>query len=194
MATGRDLLGEQPVPACASGTTTGKTATRSSPPPRRYLQTRRHPAGRATGQLVITSGNEFPLRVAKGYSDLKIDTPLVEHISAQISKHQIDMAILDPLITLHNVSESDNNRMDTVVRIFAGIADEQDCTFELEHHTRKLRTGDTDLDGDDMRGASAIQTPCEAARAEPHVGRRRSATGNPGARAPAIFPRRQGQG
>ena len=31
--------------------------------------------------------------------------------------------------------------MDTVVRIFAGIADDLNCTFELVHHTRKLVPG-----------------------------------------------------
>ena len=121
------------------------------------------------GSSTYTSGNEFPLRVAKGYSDLKIDTPLIEHIRAQISKHQIDVAILDPLVTLHNVSESDNNRMDTVVRIFAGIAAEQDCAFELEHHMRKLRAGDTDFDGDDMRGASAIHDAVRSQRVLNHM-------------------------
>ena len=59
--------------------------------------------------------------------------------------------------------------MDTVVRLFAAIADEQDCAFELEHHTRKLRAGDTELDGDDMRGASAIRDAVRAARVLNHM-------------------------
>ena len=59
--------------------------------------------------------------------------------------------------------------MDTVVRVFAAIADEQNCAFELEHHTRKLRAGDTELDGDDMRGASAIRDAVRAARVLNHM-------------------------
>ena len=59
--------------------------------------------------------------------------------------------------------------MDTVVRIFAGIADEQDCAFELEHHMRKLRAGDTDFDGDDMRGASAIHDAVRSQRVLNHM-------------------------
>ena len=53
--------------------------------------------------------------------------------------------------------------------LFAAIADEQDCAFELEHHTRKLRAGDTELDGDDMRGASAIRDAVRAARVLNHM-------------------------
>ena len=196
MATGRNLLGEQPAERLRVWYHNGEDAREELT--RRLVAICKHydiPQDELTGQLVITSGNEFPLRVAKGYSDLKIDTPLVDHISAQISKHQIDIAVLDPLVTLHNVSESDNNRMDTVVRVFAGIAAEQDCAFELEHHTRKLRIGDTDFDGDDMRGASCYsRRRAGCACLEPHVGERRGATGNPGARAHAIFPRGQGQG
>ena len=170
MATGRNLLGEQPTERLRVWYHNGEDAREELT--RRLVAICKHydiPQDELTGQLVITSGNEFPLRVAKGYSDLKIDTPLVEHISAQISKHQIDIAVLDPLVTLHNVSESDNNRMDTVVRVFAGIAAEQDCAFELEHHTSKLRIGDTDLDGDDMRGASAIRDAVRAARVLNHM-------------------------
>jgi hypothetical protein len=54
--------------------------------------------------------------------------------------------------------------MDTVVRIFASIADAQDCAVELAHHTRKLAAGTTDYTADDMRGASAIKDAVRAAR------------------------------
>jgi Protein of unknown function (DUF2379). len=55
--------------------------------------------------------------------------------------------------------------MDTVVRIFAGIADAQDCAVELSHHTRKLLAGSTaDYALDDMRGASALKDAMRAVR------------------------------
>jgi RecA-family ATPase len=99
-----------------------------------------------------------PLKVAKGYGDLKIDSHLIKRIEREVECNKIDVAILDPLVTLHGVSEGDNNKMDTVVRIFATIADAQDCSVELAHHTRKLLAGSTaDYVVDDMRGASAIK-------------------------------------
>jgi hypothetical protein len=51
------------------------------------------------------------------------------------------------------------------VRIFAAIADAQNCAIELAHHTRKLLAGSTsDYVVDDMRGASAIKDAVRAAR------------------------------
>ena len=94
----------------------------------------------------MTSGNEVPLRVAKGYSELKIDAPLIKCIEGEIERNEIDIAILDPLVTLHGVPEQDNSKMDTVVR-FASIADAQDCAIELAHHTRKLGGRDHGLYG-----------------------------------------------
>jgi hypothetical protein len=55
--------------------------------------------------------------------------------------------------------------MDTVVRIFAAIADTQECSIELAHHTRKQAAGaSSDYVADDMRGASAIKDAVRAAR------------------------------
>ena len=113
----------------------------------------------------MTSGNEVPLRVAKGYSNLTIDTRLIKCITEAIGDNQIDATILDPLVTLHGVPENDTGKMDTVVRIFAGIADQQNCAVELSHHTRKLLAGSTaDYALDDMRGASALKDAMRAVR------------------------------
>ena len=57
--------------------------------------------------------------------------------------------------------------MDTVVRIFAGIANTQECAIDLAHHTRKQPAG-TNGNGDygaaDMRGASAVHDALRAVR------------------------------
>jgi len=114
----------------------------------------------------MTSGNEVPLRVATGYNDLKIDQPLIKRIGEAIETNQIDVAILDPLVTLHSVPEADNTKMDAVIRIFASIADGRDCSVELAHHTRKLPAGSNGNDyvAADIRGASALRDAVRAAR------------------------------
>jgi AAA domain len=114
----------------------------------------------------MTSGNEVPLRVASGYSDLKIDEPLIKCITAEVKRNEIDVAVLDPLVTLHAVPEQDNGKMDQVVRIFAAIADGQECAVELAHHTRKLPPGanGTDYVAADIRGATATRDAVRAAR------------------------------
>jgi hypothetical protein len=122
------------------------------------------PQQELSGWFFMTSGNEVPLRVANGYKELKIDVPLIAHISEEIARNEIDVVVLDPLVTLHGVSEQDNVRMDRVVRIFAAIADAQSCAIELAHHTRKLSAGNTDYSGDDIRGASSIKDAVRSAR------------------------------
>jgi hypothetical protein len=62
------------------------------------------------GWFFMTSGNEVPLRVAQGYTNLDINRGLINRINVQIEENQIDVVTLDPLITLHGVPESDNPR------------------------------------------------------------------------------------
>ena len=72
---------------------------------------------------------------------------------------------LDPLVTLHSVSEVDSGKMDTVVRLFAGIADENDAAIEIAHHVRKPAAGsNSDYDVHDIRGVAAITDAVRAAR------------------------------
>ena len=166
MATARSLLGEQPAERLRVWYHNGEDSLEELN--RRLGAICLHydiPQEELRGWLFMTSGNEIPLRVANGYGELKIHTPLVQAIEEGVAHNKIDVAILDPLVTLHNVSEQDNNKMDTVVRIFAAIADAQNCAIELAHHTRKLLAGSTsDYVVDDMRGASAIKDAVRAAR------------------------------
>jgi AAA domain len=123
------------------------------------------PLDELPGWFFMTSGNEVPLRVAKGYSNLLIDSRLIKCITEAIGDNKIDVASFDPLVTLHGVPENDTGKMDTVVRIFANIADNMNCGVELSHHTRKLLAGSTaDYAVDDMRGAGSLKDAMRAVR------------------------------
>jgi hypothetical protein len=108
----------------------------------------------------MTSGVEVPLRVAESYNQvrLQIDHRLVKCITEHIGDNKIAAAGFDPLVTVHGVRESDPGQMDAVVRIFAQIADQGNCSNDLSHHTRKQPPGSNgiDVELDDMRGAKAI--------------------------------------
>ena len=68
-------------------------------------------------------------------------------------------------MTLHSVPEIDSGKMDTVVRLFAGIADENDAAIEIAHHVRKPAAGAaSDYDVHDIRGVAAITGAVRAAR------------------------------
>ena len=166
MATCRNLLGEQPEARLRIWYHNGED-------PRDEINRRlaaicqhyRIPQQELQGYLWTTSGTEFPLRVAKGYTNLEVNDVLVRQISAAIGDNQIDVAIFDPLVTLHSVSEVDSGKMDTVVRLFAGIADENDAAIEIAHHVRKPAAGsNSDYDVHDIRGVAAITDAVRAAR------------------------------
>jgi RecA-family ATPase len=166
MVTGRNLLGEQPEERLRVWFHNGEDPRDEID--RRLAAICQHfkiPQEELTGWLWTTSGNEFPLRVAKGYANFEVDAVLVRQISAAISDNQIDLAIFDPLVTLHSVSEIDTGKMDAVIRLFAGIADDTDAAIEPAHHVRKPAAGSAgDYDVHDIRGVAAITDAVRAAR------------------------------
>jgi RecA-family ATPase len=111
------------------------------------------------GRLFLTTGSEIPLKVAKGYNELQLDNRLIKDITENIMDNKIDVAMFDPLISLHGTRESDNDKMDAVIRVFLGIGQRANCSINLSHHTRKTPAGSSDNDrtGDDGRGASAVR-------------------------------------
>ena len=166
MATCRNLLGEQPLERLRvwyhNGEDNMDELNRRLAAICQYYNI---PLKDLEGWFFMTSGNEVPLRVAQGYSNLLIDHRLVKCITEAIGDNRIDVATFDPLVTLHGVPENDTGKMDTVIRLFASIADTQDCAIELSHHTRKLLAGSTaDYVVDDMRGAGSLKDAMRAVR------------------------------
>jgi RecA-family ATPase len=114
----------------------------------------------------MTSGDEFPLKVARGYGELHIETQLMQAMADEVRGQRIDVAMLDPLITLHSVSEQDNTKMNQVIGLFKDLALECDCSVSLAAHMRKVPSGATEhvYTGDDNRGASAVRDAVRMAR------------------------------
>jgi RecA-family ATPase len=120
------------------------------------------------GWFFMTSGNEVPLRVAESWNQVRLNTDhrLVKCITEAIGDNKIDVVNLDPLVTLHGVTENSPGQMDGVIRIFTRMADTRNCAIDLSHHTRKLAPGASteDYTIDDMRGARAISDAMRAVR------------------------------
>ena len=172
MATCRNLLGEQPEARLRVWYHNGEDDRDEID--RRILAICQHyniPQEELRDWLFVTSGAEFPLRVAQGYSNLEINELLIKQIREGVGDLKLDVCSLDPLITLHGVPEGDNGKMYRVVRVFADIGDELDCAFELAHHTRKGPPGGNPYEytADDMRGASAVRDAVRAARILNHM-------------------------
>jgi hypothetical protein len=61
--------------------------------------------------------------------------------------------------------ENDNTAIDAVVKSWAHIAEETQCSIELVHHVRKPANGSTaEFTIDDARGASALKDGVRASR------------------------------
>ena len=144
MATARNLLGDQPEERCRvwlhNGEDGQEELTRRICAICEYYKI---PQEELDGWLAVTSGADMPLKVANGFSDLKIDASLVEEMTSTVLEGEIDVVLLDPLVTLHSINESDNGKMDAVIRIFGRMADVCGCAVDLSHHTRKGPAGST---------------------------------------------------
>ena len=80
-----------------------------------------------------------------------------------IRANRIDVMLVDPFVSTHRVTENDNNAIDEVARVWAGIADETNTAIDLVHHTRK--TYGAEVTVEDGRGASALVFASRSARA-----------------------------
>ena len=116
-------------------------------------------------QMFVTCGLDMPIKVGRGAQEVKIDKALVAEIIYTIQEHGIDVAIFDPLVTMHNTSEIFTATMDPIIReAFALIANETNISVELAHHTRKKATGQDEFTTADARGSSGIVDAVRAMR------------------------------
>jgi len=81
---------------------------------------------------------------------------LVEKLIADIKARNIEVVILDPLATLHGVSENDNIAMTHVVDVFKRIIVATNIAMMICHHARKVQRNSGSLDANDGRGAVAV--------------------------------------
>jgi hypothetical protein len=107
------------------------------------------------GRLFVDTGREKDFVFARDNGkSVALAVPLVDSVVAGIRENGIDVLILDPFVAFHLLPESDNTKVNQVVRQFAEIADETNASVELVSHTRK--TNGNEVGGEDARGAKAL--------------------------------------
>ena len=165
LATGRNILGEQPSGRCRVWYHCGDDDMRELR--RRVAAICQHhniPLSELEGWLFLSTPKEFPLKAAEGYNNVVMKADFAKHITDFIAKFNIDVCIFDPLVTLHDVNEG-TPAMHRVVQVFRTIAEDRDCAIELVHHTRKGVPGQNgDHGADDIRGSGAIHAAVRGAR------------------------------
>jgi hypothetical protein len=116
-------------------------------------------------RLLVDSGRDQKLVIAKTSRDgAVIVQPVVDSIVAEILKHQIDVIIIDPFVSCHEVAENDNAAMDMVVKEWGKVGERGNCAVHLVHHTRKMGEV-TEVTTDSSRGGSAQTDACRVVRA-----------------------------
>ena len=117
-------------------------------------------------RLIFTSGRDFPLKIATSNSfGAVIDRRSVIRIKEVIMKQKIDVLMLDPFVTVHEVQENDTTAMNLVVAELRAIADATNCAIEIIHHTSKAGAMDAkDFGIYASRGAGALIDGVRSAR------------------------------
>lgn len=108
------------------------------------------------GRLFMASGRDMPIRLgAETANGFTVDETLLAEIAAVLRRNRIDVAVFDPFISTHGLSENDNTRVDAVVKAWNRIAGLAGCAVGFVHHTRKAAPGQ-EHGVDSSRGASAL--------------------------------------
>lgn len=164
MATRRNLLGVVPNEPAKVWVWNGEdpleeTERRVAAACRRHAITREE----LDGRLFLDSGRDTEIIVARQTRDgARVAVPAVEQVIATILANQIDVLIVDPFVSSHQVPENDNGAIDTVVKTWGRIAGACNCSIELVHHARK--TGGSEITVEDGRGAVALLAGARSAR------------------------------
>jgi hypothetical protein len=165
VATGRPLLGIEPKESGPvwyfnSEDPLEETRRRLAAICLRYQIT----ADEINGKLFLGSGRDTDLIIAtQDRNGVRItDTP--QAVRDFITARGVIVAIIDPFVSTHRVSENDNGAIDAVVKQWNKIAETTGCAVELVHHVRKAQ-GASEITVEDQRGASALLAAVRAARA-----------------------------
>jgi hypothetical protein len=165
MATGRPLLGIKATEKARVWYFNGEDPIDEIN--RRVVATLKHyriSASDIEGSLFLDSGRSQPIVIAHQTRDgAIIQEPVIGAVVEAIERHKIDVMILDPFVSTHQVSENDNNAIERVAKTWAHIADITGCAINLVHHSRK--TGGAEVSVEDGRGASALVSAARSARA-----------------------------
>ncbi|PZX18758.1 hypothetical protein LX81_00451 [Palleronia aestuarii] len=115
------------------------------------------------GRLFLDTGRERELCTAiQTREGVQILAPVLDDLRREIEAREIDVLIIDPFVSSHQVSENDNGAIDKVAKEWARLADRCNCAIELVHHTRKANG--EELTTESGRGATALLAAARSGR------------------------------
>jgi AAA domain len=117
------------------------------------------------GNLFVNSGRDQPLVVAQTTRHgTTICQPIIDDLVKQIKERGIDVLVIDPFVSCHEVEENDNSAIDRVAKQWSRVAELGNAAVHLIHHTRKAPAG-TEVTTESGRGAKALTDAARIVRA-----------------------------
>jgi hypothetical protein len=115
-------------------------------------------------RLLIDSGRDQKLVIATTTRDgAVIAQPVVDSLVSEIIARKIDVLVIDPFVSCHEVAENDNSAMDMVVKEWGRVAERGNCAVLLVHHTRKMGEA-AEVTTESSRGGSSQTDACRVVR------------------------------
>jgi hypothetical protein len=107
-------------------------------------------------RLFVDSARDQPLVIATMTRDgPMIVRPVVDALVAEIIDKQIDVLIIDPFVSCHELPENDNTAQDMAMKQWGKVAERGNCAVHLVDHTRKMSGFESEVTTESARGAKA---------------------------------------
>lgn len=117
-------------------------------------------------RLYVDSGRDQPLVIATTTRNgSMIARPVVDALIEEIRRREIDVVVIDPFVSSHEVSENDNQAMDLIIKEWGRVGERGNCAVHLVHHTRKSGGVETEVTTESSRGGKALTDGCRVVRA-----------------------------
>jgi len=168
MATGIAILGAQPAKALRVW-----YFNLEDPPDelqRRFIAAAKHHGidqQKLAENLFVDSGrNQELIIVKKQGRETVVVNVLVDALIDEARRQRIDVLILDPAVSIHQVDENSNNEVQIVASQLTRVAHEANLALEVVHHVNKSSgDGKGEVTADSGRGAGALKDKARAVRA-----------------------------
>lgn len=106
-------------------------------------------------RLYVDSGlNQRLCTAVEDANGFKLVEPVYEALKAEIEARGIDVLIVDPFVSSHEIEENDNSKIDKVAKRWKRLASETKTSIVLVHHTKKM--GGREVRAEDSRGAVSL--------------------------------------
>lgn len=108
------------------------------------------------GRLFVDSGMEgATLCTAKESGNaIALNEEVFEALTAEIRRRKIDVLLIDPFVSSHEVEENANTKIDKIAKAWGRVAKAAGCCIVLVHHTSKAGAGE--VTAMSSRGAVAL--------------------------------------